>query len=76
MNANATDTSTITPLNNLMFITPPDASMSISVGSTQFALGYYVDPNTREKIAAGNFFNLGTPSTRPKHHSDIIHAIY
>ena len=37
-----------------------DPIMPMSIGSTQFSLGYYVDSNTRDKIIAGKFINLGS----------------
>jgi hypothetical protein len=71
MNANAAGTSTVTPLNNLMSVIPSDAPMPISVGSTRFALGYYVDPNIRDKIVAGKFINLASLLVQDPNHNQL-----
>lgn len=43
---------TLVPLNTNHTILP------LPVGSTQFSLGYYVDPSTRDKIISGKYINL------------------
>lgn len=60
------------PTGNLTLV-PLDSHtiLPLSVGSTQFSLGYYVDPSTRDKIISGKYINLGTLLVRDPNKSHL-----
>lgn len=61
------------PTGNLTLV-PLDSNHTIlplPVGSTQFSLGYYVDPSTRDKIISGKYINLGTLLVRDPNQSHV-----